>query len=386
VGCLAFSADGRLLASGGAGALKGVDNTIALWDVATGRELRRLIGHQKGVTWVAFTPDGKWLASSEGFGAVRLWRVATGEAIGQMGENIVRLASFGLSADGQSLVCASSSGDPQGNRSCYSLWEVHTGKERLRLEMVNQPAWGFSFAPDGRTLAGGTDYQINLWDLRTGKALHPLQGHDSCPYCVAFSPDGRTLASGSFDTTILLWDMKGLVHLRQQTGDLAPADVQACWDDLASVDASKAYQAIWRLAAAPRRAIPWLRQHLRPVKAMPVGDISELIGKLDSPRFAERQKATRELAELGELAEPALLAALAGKPSLEVRRRLEVLRDGVERMSSPDQRRALRAIEVLEHAGTPEAKQVLETLAQGAAEIGLTRLAKAALARLPAGP
>jgi hypothetical protein len=104
---------------------------------------------------------------------------------------------------------------------------------------------------------------------------------------------------------------------------------------------------------------------------------------LDSDRFETREQASAELQRLGEQAEPALRKAMAAKPSLEASRRLRALLDRVERRTpSAEQLHALRAVEVLEHIGSPEAQRVLQTLAEGAPEAMLTREAKAALVRL----
>src|SRR5262249_28058000 len=110
--------------------------------------------------------------------------------------------------------------------------------------------------------------------------------------------------------------------------------------------------------------------------------LARLIQDLDSDRFAVRQKATGELERLGERAAPALLETLKGLPALEVRRRIERILIKIEEGDLPaDELRALRAVEVLEHAATREAEPVLRELAGGAEGALLTQEAKAALAR-----
>ena len=108
-----------------------------------------------------------------------------------------------------------------------------------------------------------------------------------------------------------------------------------------------------------------------------------MIADLDDERFAVREKATTELEKLGKEIEPALHKALQGKPSLEVRRRIDRLLEKLESAApSPEQLRLLRALEVLEHIGTPEARELLRTLAKGASGARLTQEAKASLDRL----
>src|SRR5207245_2427008 len=114
--------------------------------------------------------------------------------------------------------------------------------------------------------------------------------------------------------------------------------------------------------------------------------VQELIAELDSDRFAVRQKAMQELGSLSELAEASLRQKLRGKLTLEMRQRMEHLLRKLEPSHSPDRLREVRAIEALEHIGTPEAKQLLQTLTKGASEARLTQEAKASLERLAKRP
>jgi hypothetical protein len=153
--------------------------------------------------------------------------------------------------------------------------------------------------------------------------------------------------------------------------------------DLADKDAAKAFNAIGLLTAAPEQAVAMLKDKL---KAAPDPadhkQVVRLIADLDSERFETRQKAMEELKQLGERAEPALLEALKDKLSLESRKRVEELLESVRALSaSPERLRELRAVEVLEHIGSREARRVLQTLAAGASPARLTREAKAALQR-----
>src|SRR5262249_48240324 len=138
--CLAFSPDGRLLASGGN------DNTVKLWDAETFEPLHTLKGHLQGVTSVAFSPDGHWLASSSNDNT----------------ENSVK------------------------------LWDARIGqKAPIRLGGNLGGVTSLAFGPDGHRLAGAcNDKTVKLWDVQTGRALDPLKGHADEVTCVAFSRDG----------------------------------------------------------------------------------------------------------------------------------------------------------------------------------------------------
>lgn len=164
-------------------------------------------------------------------------------------------------------------------------------------------------------------------------------------------------------------------------------DLERLWTDLAGEDAAKAHQAVWTLAAAPEKAVPFLKDHLQPASAINAEQVQRLIADLDSTEFALRRDASKKLASFGEQAEPALRQALAGKPSLEVRKRLETLLADSEMaghgiVRSPEVLRMLRAIRALEQMGTHEAREVLQTLAAGDPAARPSREAKEAVRRL----
>jgi hypothetical protein len=193
------------------------------------------------------------------------------------------------------------------------------------------------------------------------------------------------LVSGSSDTTALLWNVTGLPGRKhKQFTPLSAKEVETLWATLADSNAAKAHQAICQLTTAPPQTVPFLQGHLQPVASADGQRISRWIAALDSNRFAVRDQAAKELDRLGELAEPALRQALERQGlSLEMRRRLEQLLAQLHGpVTEPERLRALRAIEVLEHIGTAEAKQMLANLAKGAPQARVTQEAKVALERL----
>src|SRR5262249_47659513 len=138
-------------------------------------------------------------------------------------------------------------------------------------------------------------------------------------------------------------------------------------------------------AAAPRESVPLLRRHVKPVDAPVPGPdtVRRLIADLDADDFQVRERAQQALEQAGEAVRPALAEAVDAKPAAEVKRRLRGL---LERLDAPGvppgMVRPLRALEVLERAGTAEARKLLEELARGRADSLLTREARAALERL----
>jgi hypothetical protein len=206
-----------------------------------------------------------------------------------------------------------------------------------------------------------------------------LRGHDDQVVSLSFAPDGQRLASTSFDGTALVWDLAG------PPARLSAEGLNAAWYALAGDDAAAAYRAVLKLAGDPGRAVPLLRERLRPAPTPDPKRIVRLIADLDSDTFAVRDGAARELGDLGDLTEPALREALAGGPTPEVRRRVERLLEDAASLA-PGRLRQVRVVEVLEYAGTPEARRLLEELAGGAPEARLTREAQAALGRLDRRP
>jgi WD40 repeat protein len=383
-----FAADGKTLVSLDArpdpAHPRGVCRLI-VWDAAAGRQLRQWTSPETGWWSLALAPDGKSAFVGESMGPIRMYDLETGEEIRTFTGHGHIVSALALSADGRTLL---SGCDDRSAR----LWEVLTGKEIFALAGPGRTVGAVAFSPDGRLAvsAGGSasnrcddepaPNKIRLWDVYTGKQAAHFELHTADVLSLAFSADGSRLVSGLSDGTVLVWDVAALPRLPALT---ARADeLDALWQDLAGSDSVKAHQAVWKLTAIPEKALPFLAEHLPPAAEVTPEQLRQLIADLDSDQFAVRAAAVKELERQGDRAAPALREALSGKPSAEVRKRVEELLAGVRQVRSPEVLRRLRAVQVLERAGSPAARRVLETLARGSATARETREAKTSLQRL----
>jgi RNA polymerase sigma factor (sigma-70 family) len=365
---IAFSPDGKSLAA------RCSDNAVRVWDFAGGKKLATL-EHNDYVTGAAFSPDGMTFATSTEGLALRFWDARTWRQRWQLTKQPGLHTLMGFLPDGHSLVARDVAGR-------LSLWETGTGGERLRWPPPAKVGHAVALSTDGKLLASGEGNAISVRELATGKELCRLLGHRDAIHGLAFSPDARRLASASWDTTALVWDVSD-VRPERPGGAVASDDLNSLWDDLAGADAARAHQAILHLSRSPGRAVPFLARRLRPVAAADAQRVARLIAELDSQEPAVRERAARELAALAELAEEALRRALANEVSAEVQRRCrELLRALQGPVRQKETLRALRALEVLEEARTPEVVRVIRQLAGGVPESRVTRAARAALARL----
>ena len=269
--CVAFSRDGRLLASGSRG-----DPTFRVWDVGAGEIRHSVRAHRGDVCHAVFSPDGRTIASSGHGGIIRLWTVDTGELLRELhGHKSHAVGAVAWSPDGQHVAAGSFDGE-------LRLWSAETGEAQLTLAGHRGQVWQIAYSPDGRILASaGDDNTLRLWDSETGELLETIDRDTDYLRAIAFSPDDRRIAA-STSCALRVWD---LATLQQESVRLGHVDtvstVAFTPDGTRIVTASKDTSLkIWD--AAPHEEPPTLRGHEHWVRDVAVSPDGRLIASASS--------------------------------------------------------------------------------------------------------
>ena len=193
---LAFSPDGRTLASAG------WDNAVKLWEVEHGT-LLWTGWHTGQVNDITFAPDGSLLASGGDDSLIRVWDTQSGTQVQQLVRQDVSIQSLDWSPDGRMLACGYSDGS-------IWIWKPEMPEPGIHARLSEHVSWvtGLAFSPDSTQLAsGGHDGAVKLWKMESGVCFQTFLGHMDRVARVVWSPDGHTVASGDWNGTIFLWDI-----------------------------------------------------------------------------------------------------------------------------------------------------------------------------------
>lgn len=192
VNCVAFAPDGSWLASGGS------DNSILIWQVPSGRQLRALTGHSGYIRSVAISSNGQWLASGSNDRTVKVWNVATGREIFTLTGHTGSIEALAFSPGGQWL--ASGSAD-----RVIKIWDLTTGNELKTLNKHTAAVSVLTFSGNGEFLASSGDTAVIVWDTKTWQGLRTLRRHTAKVTAISFSHDASWMATASSDGSVLVW-------------------------------------------------------------------------------------------------------------------------------------------------------------------------------------
>jgi WD40 repeat protein len=361
-------------------------SAVLVWAVGADRPRLRCPCQQ--FAWQAMlSPDGQALVIRDE-PVIQLWDLAAGCPAWTVRADL-GWSLKGFTPDGRAvLVCPAHD---------ELTWLDARNGTPLKSVSVAPPMVGRAvFSGDGRWMAtahrGGV---IQLWETRshlrlwTFTASAQLAADTRQVDGLAFAPDGRHLAVAVEDTSVLIYDPDALVpDVAERVRELTPAKRKGSWAALAGNNGEDAFRAAAVLAATPDETVADLRTRLTPVPVVSDKRLEQLVDDLDAKTFARREAASKALAGLGDIAEPPLRELLKTNPTLEVRRRAELLLEALDRRYTQFPSKALfddRALDVLERIGTAEARTLLEKLARGDPRARQTRQAREALRRLAEG-
>jgi RNA polymerase sigma factor (sigma-70 family) len=415
------------------------ETPFEILDAKTRAVFHEYRGKQYWTAWHQFVPDGRAIIAGTHDGAVHVWGVDSGKDLVQIEAPAGVHSVHGVSSDSRVLVTVTRPSRPGGPRIERPLrvWDLKTGKELAQFALVerepraigplSEPAELTSStvtAPDGQRVrlsyvagALGDLFTVTVWDAAGAKSMvvpsvewnrglvqlspdgrlvancawHGREvrvfelasgterlvfRHESDVQGLAFAPDCQVLAASSLEAPILLWDLSGTLGRPQWS--TAAAD--RGWDDLAALDAAKAFAPMCLLRANPDQALPFLKER---VKLGPDAQtLKGLFADLGSDDFPKREKAQAALAGYGEVVGGALEAELKRTESPEIQARLTALlkKRKAPDVMTPDRLRLVRVVEVVEVIGTAEARALLKLWAASGVPV-LGGEAQAALVR-----
>lgn len=191
---VAYSPDGKSIASASH------DGTVRVWDVATGEETVKFRGHWRGATAAVFSPTGRHIASAGYDEIIKIWYAGSGIERATLDGHTKTINSLAYSPDGTLIASAS-------NDKTVRLWNADDGKSIAVLDGHKRAAVFVAFSPDGKTLASASrDKTIRLWDVERREVIQTFDNFDDVAWSLAFSPDGETLAASTARGSITLWD------------------------------------------------------------------------------------------------------------------------------------------------------------------------------------
>lgn len=277
-----------------------------------------------------------------------------------------------FSADGSRVIVLGRWGQDWRTDS-VTVWDTRTGRRLLKWDRESGRVESVTLAPDQRSLLAGTmKGDLALLEVATGGERATFR-HEGYVLSAAFNRDGTKAVSSSPDGPVYVWDLIG------KPGAWEPSKADAVWTDMSSPDAKVAFAAVGTLRANPAEAVAFLKDRVKLPAAPSDETVTQWLKGLDAAAFGVRERSQRDLAAVAELIRPKLEAARK-TASEEAGRRLDQILKAPEALTPEDLRR-IRACEVLEGIGGPDALQLLRAWAAGPTGARLTQEAKESVAR-----
>jgi WD40 repeat protein len=379
---------------------------VEIWDWPAGR-LRHAfdLKKHKTRTWTGavaqLSPDSRWLAVRVQQG-ILIWNAESGEPKSLL-RDLVGNPSTALGAPRQIDGFLSSerpfafvSGHELVTRrdmlNRFGVWDVRSGEvHRTFVETRDRYRYShFNLAVDADAYLVATmdspNYPLRIYETASGQIRRVLRHEDHDVQSLAFTPDRKFILTAADDTTCLVWDVS-LKEAARGKKAASHKELERAWETLTHPNAAEAYEGMIAFAGNPEQGASLLRRQLKPAAKFDSAALEKIFTGLESEMFAARDKAANDLERLGRGVLPAVQSRLAKTESLEVKRRLAIFleRHDSDTLTS-DEVRAVRAVEVLEHMASPEARKLLAELATGQPTAVLTIRAAAASTRLSGLP
>jgi hypothetical protein len=388
---LAFSPDGKRMAFRGPNIFEGIE----VLDVATA-QVTLQIKDQKDCRDCAFSPNGKLLAAHSGNGGLRIWDAGTGKLVRELcPENRFTPGAYKFVVFAPDSTFLATGGH---SREGLDVWDLRKGKLVCTVPSKSY-FYSAAFAPDNQSVvcveANGQPY---LYNLVAEKVIYRFNPPERLCHFVTFTPDIKRVAliadvpaqdqKGGADTrqeAIYLYEVPGAA-LNPAVAQVDDAALEKLWADLTTDNDLRLQRVLQAFRAAPQPAIDLFRMKVTPVPKEQQAKVEQLIAELDTSNFTKRDEAQEALQRLARQFAPLLEARKKEVGPGEVRNRLTfVLNQMKEEPTLVVLIREQRVLTFLEQTATPQARELLRQLAEGAPQARLTVAARAALDRLAKG-